>query len=180
MNDFRAILRQETADAHAELDAALIEYDLTTRVGLASYLSVHHVARDALSPTFQGHDGVRNTEILNDIKHDLAILGSVLPKNTVQARTDLHPLGLSYVIAGSSLGSKVLFKEWHHSKDPRVMSASKFMTSSKNSTDWLAFLKKTDSLQLSKVELSEAIDSANAVFLTYSAANIMIKTSLDD
>jgi len=181
VNKLRETLRKKTSKAHAKLDASLIIYDLKTQEGLSSYLSVHYLARESLSKMSKTFSGERaNIEKLKELRDDLKVLGVTPPENRLKVRSLTHPLGLTYVIAGSSLGSKLLYENWLLTDDEVVGCAGKFLTSAKDSTDWLAFLNKTDKLELSTDELDRVVATANAVFEVFEAANELVRLGLDD
>ena len=168
------ILRTQTRPAHKLLDEALIEHDLTTRRGLSDYLKVHYVARHNLDYAF---DATLNSEALTSIVNDLNTLGSKVPLlDYKKVKTDLHPLGLTYVIAGSSLGSKVLYKIWDSSSDQLVVKARDFMTKSKDSSEWDLFLAQTKSTDYSEQEIVSIVQAANFCFDVFKSANdLMIR-----
>jgi len=118
-------LKRETWPAHKRLDQALIKHDLTTQLGLSSYLEVHYIARQTLNATFSV---THKDSALELIRNDLTTLGVGEPLVLeTDSFTNPHPVGLTYVIAGSSLGSKVLYKVWSRSLDETVKRAGKFM-----------------------------------------------------
>ncbi len=181
MNAIRERLRVGTSASHSRLDASLIEYDLTTRAGLKAYLSVHFVARENLHRiSTEPNERQSHARKLGELRDDLRVLGSAPPTVRLDDFAIRHPLGLSYVIAGSSLGSKLLYKQWLLSDDDVVGRAGQFLTSAKDSSDWVDFLKKTDTLCLSDSELDEVVASANTVFAVFENANNIIRLALDD
>jgi len=102
-------LRDQTQKAHKRLDAALIKHDLTTVSGLSAYLSVHYLAGKHLETITLEPDCHKDiSRKISAIEADLDLLSVSSPdwKAAPQAR-NCHPLGLTYVIAGSALGSKL-------------------------------------------------------------------------
>lgn len=181
MNEIRSILREKTSAAHSDLDAALIKYDLKTQSGLGSYLSVHAIARQCIGESSKDfRDLIKNHAKIRDLRADLSVLGVSLPVCGMQRFNIIHPLGLIYVIAGSSLGSKILYKDWAMADDCVVKCAGKFLTSSKESADWVDFLERTDKLKLTQTELDDVVLTANTVFSIYKTANNIISQGLDD
>ena len=172
MNDLHSYLKSGTYQAHKALDAELIGYDLTDRFELSQYLCVHYLARTSLSEIMSFHNQKSsNQKMLNDIALDLKILEVEPPLLKVNlGKAISHSLGLTYVLAGSSLGSKVLYKQWTLSSDDRVKRAGHFMKSSKDSSDWKTFLARLDTLMLTRPEIEHVVASANCVFEIYQAA----------
>ena len=172
MNSLRAILREKTSDAHEALDAALIDYDLTSRSGLRDYLRVHYRARVQLTKLYSGHPiEVDHTQSLSALQSDLSVLGAKLPHPmNLELSGDLHPVGVTYVVAGSSLGSKLLFKHWSRAVDEKVRQAGTFMTRAKDNADWIKFLAYIDAADFSAKEIEHIVISANGCFAIFEAA----------
>jgi heme oxygenase len=165
----RKRLKIETALAHQRLDHALIKHDLTSRQGLSDYLRVHYIARYALNSTFSVHNNDKAISYLSD---DLATLGVTEPVVEIKKEIEApHPLGLTYVIAGSSLGSKVLFSVWNSSTDKTVKRAGKFMAFAKDSSDWRDFLAHIAMYDYSEEEIKRIVRSANYCFAVFESAN---------
>lgn len=180
MNDLHAYLRTSTCHAHKILDASLISYDLTEPLGLSQYLCVHYLARSALSKIMTlDNQKVSNQKKLNDIELDLEQLETEAPlfKSNLNEGV-FHMLGIDYVLAGSSLGSKVLYKHWSLATNEKVKQANHFMTSAKDSADWKTFLTRLDSLKLTRVEIEQVVATANHVFEIYQTAYEQINGTL--
>jgi heme oxygenase len=113
-----------------------------------------------------------NDKALGHISEDLATLGVTKPAfHTNEPLSAPHPLGLTYVIAGSSLGSKVLFKIWNTSTDDIVKRAGKFMSFAKDSSDWKDFLAHIETCVYSEEDTKTIIYSANYCFAVFESAN---------
>ena len=169
-------LRDQTQKAHKRLDAALIKHDLTTVSGLSAYLSVHYLAGKHLETITLEPDCHKDiSRKISAIEADLDLLSVSSPdwKAAPQAR-NCHPLGLTYVIAGSALGSKLLFKSWSSSSDANVLNAKNFMTYSKDSKLWNKFLSRAEKTSPKKAELNEVIEAANHCFGIFEAANAQL------
>ena len=179
MTDLRVRLRAETASSHARLDAALVTYDLTNRSDLSDYLSVHYLARLQIA-VIVSEDAARlsNQQKLADIRSDLEVLSLKPPQCMKRSNsTSYHPLGLTYVMSGSSLGSKLLYKHWATATDTIVQQAGTFITNSKDSSEWTFFLAHVKTLKVSHDEVSDIVASANSVFEIFEAANDQVKRS---
>lgn len=177
MNGLRLKLREDTKDAHTRLDQALIKYDLTTLSGLTSYLSVHYLARLHLSEILVGYEYLRDESArLDDLRLDFSTLCVRPPRwETGLINVPQHPLGLIYVMAGSSLGGKILYKNWSATPDPLVKSANHFVTNSKDSEMWTRFLAYIQTEKFSDQETNRIVKSANYCFEVFEAANEQMK-----
>ncbi len=177
MNALRVTLRDRTSEAHSKLDKALIVYDLSQLSGLTSYLKIHYLARQHLTKLLSGLDELRDeAERLEDLSKDLSALGAPLPNwSQPPDMSPQHPLGLIYVMAGSSLGSKLLYKQWDTSHDPLVKRADRFVTHAKNNDIWTRFLAYLDSHEFSSEETEHIIASANYCFSVFEAAHKDVK-----
>ena len=173
-------LRRETETAHKRLDDALIKHDLTTLSGLRSYLSVHFLARDYLQNIMTGYEALRDDkEKLSNLRADFDVLDMPLPQwKDMPDRESHHPLGLIYVIAGSALGSKLLYKHWSAASDPDVLEVKNFMTCAKDSRIWADFLVHLNANQFTPAETHDMILGAEYCFGVFEAANNQIVGSL--
>jgi heme oxygenase len=182
MNTLRHVLREETSDAHTQLDKALISYDLSQKDGLAKYLTIHHLARQHLTKMLSGLEDLRDDLArLEDLSMDLSTLGAPLPSWIITPdKSPKHPLGLIYVMAGSSLGSKILYKNWESSTDSSVKSANRFVTNAKNNDIWKRFLAYIERNEFSREETEDIISAANFCFTVFEAANNQLKSTAYD
>lgn len=173
MNSLRSTLRFETAIAHERLDQALCVYDLTTQRGLAQYLKVHLLACLHLNQltTDEGFRCEIATKI-SSIQADLGVLNTTLSSHKLPTSNAYqHPVGLTYVIAGSSLGGKLLFNDWAKTIDPVVKKAGKFMHSAKITDSWKKFLTYIDKNDFSSEEIEKIVSSANYCFGVFEYAH---------
>lgn len=179
MNTLRHVLREETSSAHTQLDQALISYDLSQKDGLTKYLTIHYLARLHLTKMLSSLENLRDDKArLEDLSMDLSLLGAPLPSWRVEPdQMPKHPLGLIYVMAGSSLGSKILYKNWESSTDSLVKSANRFVTNAKNNDIWRRFLTYIERNEFSSEETQDIISSANFCFAVFEAANNQLKSS---
>lgn len=180
MNTLRSTLRYETATAHERLDQALCVYDLTTQTGLAKYLKIHLLACLHLRGLTTDNDFRREIDAkVSSIQADLDVLNATLSSHKLPtSNAQQHPVGLTYVIAGSSLGGKLLFKDWAKSIDPVVQNAGKFMHSAKITDSWKKFLTYIDKHDFSSEEVEEIVSSANYCFGVFEFAHQAIAKEL--
>jgi len=166
-------LKEGTQQAHERLDKALIRYDLTTLPGLRAYLSVHFLARIHIQKILTGYENLRDDkEKLFSLRADFEGL-NVRPPSWREAPEigNYHPLGLIYVMAGSSLGSNLLFKQWSKAMDINVLSVNNFMTSAKDNQLWRNFLVHISNTSFSEAETKSIVAAANHCFSVFEAAD---------
>lgn len=115
-NALRFHLRQQTAEAHARLDAAVGEFD--SRESYGRYLHALLAFREPIE-TALGRatlpDDFKPRDIAQAIRADMIDLGIDPPGDTQPAaRTSLNTpsavLGTLYVLEGSALGARLLYK----------------------------------------------------------------------
>ena len=181
-NNLRFKLRSETQEAHNRLDMALIAHDLTTLCGLKAYLCVHFLARTHVQALLSGYEFLRDdAEKLACLKADFDIMGVAPPSWPGAPRAkQCHAVGLIYVMAGSALGSKLLYKTWRTASDSDVLSVHNFMTCAKDSQIWNKFLAYTESTRFSQSEVDSMVEAANYCFGIFEAANNHVLEGLQD
>lgn len=173
MNELRFTLRSKTTEAHKRLDEALCVYDLKTRIGLTQYLKVHLLACLHLNELVTSDDlRCEMYEKIIALRSDLKVLNAAPSLSDILLpKTYQHPLGLTYVIAGSSLGGKLLAKQWAKSRDPVVRNAGKFINNAKATDSWKRFLTYTELNSFNPEEVEKIISAANYCFSVYEAAH---------
>jgi len=173
MHKLRERLRADTATAHQALDDALGVYDLTRVTGVSNYLSVHYLARLHLCKYIEDTPNRwDNACRLSDLKSDLSALTCPLPHwGEGLSVQKCHMLGLTYVIAGSSLGSKILYKRWLCATNERVKKAGRFLESSRNSVSWNKFLEDINEADFTEGEVQQIVAAANHGFSIFQVAN---------
>ena len=169
----RFLLRSETRDSHSRLDAALITHDLTTLPGLRAFLSVHYLARMHLQKILSGYEFLRDdSEKIAMLCADFDIMDVPLPRwETEPEIGDFHSLGLIYVMAGSALGGKLLYKQWSAAQDTHVLNVKNFMTGAKDHQCWNGFLSYINAQRFDPMEMDKMIVAANYSFGVFEAAN---------
>ena len=181
-NNLRFKLRNETQEAHNRLDAALVAHDLTTISGLRAYLCVHFLAGTHMQNLLCGYDFLRDdAEKLAFLRADFEIMGGTPPSWPDAPRAkECHAVGLIYVMAGSALGSKLLYKTWRTASDDDVLSVHNFMTYAKDSKIWHKFLDYTENTLFSESEVESMVEAANYCFGIFEAANNQVLKGLRD
>ncbi len=108
-NSLRDALRRSTRDAHASTEAAFADFDLNRVDGLGRALRAHSVALSALIPSVvsRPHHHEVCVSLLNLANGGLRALDIAIPVSE-RSISDLHPLGVAYVVLGSRLGARVV------------------------------------------------------------------------
>ncbi|WPZ33952.1 biliverdin-producing heme oxygenase [Thalassobaculum sp. OXR-137] len=106
-------LRRETRALHQRTEALLQHLDIRTRAGLDSFLLVHHAVVMPMERRLAASDMTRRWPFrLTDLLVEDLEERALKPTAGVPAARfeDADPVGLSYVLGGSRLGSRVLLK----------------------------------------------------------------------
>lgn len=141
---FRAQLRQDTHPRHIRIEAAFDTLDITRRDDLRIFLEAHALALtglpDILDPDWPYWAGeVRR--LSSALRDDIAAVGGSDPAGlagNLMAGFPVppHPLGISYVIAGSRLGSQILAKRLRDHQEPDSGLMSKYLSHSLQPDAW--------------------------------------------
>lgn len=176
MNALRLKLRNGTHHAHKRLDQGLASCDLSTRDGLIDFLSVQYLARTHIAEHICGYEQLRDDdEKLADLKADFAGLGIAPPRwADTPPISSHHALGYAYVLAGSSLGGRILYQNWASTTDPAVRRSHAFITNSKCQNMWRQFTAYITSHTFNAQETEQIVQSAISCFEVFEAANAQI------
>jgi len=166
----RTRLREETRAAHLRLDEIAKDLDLAHYADVSIFAVAHHAAYSALDKAFQGDFALTRLR-LDKATQDIHALG--LP-TTGLAIADIpsamSELGVTYVIAGSHLGAKVLTKQWSKTRDPRVNAASHLLRDEVLEREWAAVLTTLKSLPATGRGADDVVAGAIACFDLFRAA----------
>lgn len=112
-NTLRGYLRDNTAPQHERLDRRMSGFDLTTRAGYARFLLVQYQARVGIEDWCALHcpPALRAPSGLPRLRADLADLGRRLPSHSPIFSSEGDPLGVAYVLAGSTLGNTMIARQ---------------------------------------------------------------------
>lgn len=103
-------LKLATRLEHKRVDRALSRFDLADADDYAAFLDLNHSALTALRPHWRSADDADFAGLVGALTTDLVNLGAE-PSTEVQPISGpIDGLGLSYVVRGSRLGSKILRK----------------------------------------------------------------------
>lgn len=107
----RDFLRSETAGLHAQLDA-MVEPLFATPQGYRSYLAANHGFRSAIEPAAHA-EGWAVQHLVPFIAQDLADLSTeaLPPQGTLEAASAGHMAGRLYVLEGSAVGARLLYRQ---------------------------------------------------------------------
>lgn len=120
--NLRARLRAETQDVHEKLDNALGFLDVSETEGQRLFLKGNAYAFAELI----GHSSTARDLLIHRLKlanEDLASFGvSPVEIRFPAGEVPLDELGVSYVVAGSHLGAKVLMRRWNTPTEKKFLS----------------------------------------------------------
>lgn len=99
-----------TRDEHNGIDLALLRFNLADAGDYAAFLNLNHAALTALRPHWRSEDEADFAGLVDALATDLIELGSEQSAGIDPFPGPIDGLGLSYVVRGSRLGSKILRK----------------------------------------------------------------------
>jgi heme oxygenase len=175
-------LREQTAAAHAELDAAVGDFSSLENYGryLQSQLMFRERAEASLAHAEfpEWFRGWRPRPIAGAIRQDLADMKIPMPPPAVSGDTD-NPgnpsalLGTLYVLEGSSLGARVLFKRAKDLGLSETFGARHLALQADDKESWRRFL---EILEHQGAPGEQAIDPHEAVRASVAAFGLARKS----
>lgn len=161
-DSLRGRLRDATAVAHARLDARVGDaFDdvATYTVFLQGMHAFVRCARNVLGPV----DDLEACEAA--LADDLAVLGRpcAASSDDVAPTRELARLGWRYVVAGSSMGARVLLRRAQVLGFDATHGA-RYLALHARGDAWTSLVATLESLQLPAAGVREACDGANAAF----------------
>lgn len=178
MQPLRTTLKLETNAEHRQLDDLLSELQLETRKGLVQFLQMQEAAMSKIEPLLVQAKFRGPPSHLSLIRSDLQSLGVSKSVNFSVNYKPLHPVGLTYVIAGSHFGNKVLRAQWALSEDLAVLSAKNFLTSDLMRDYWPYFLSYLRDNDFDDAERTHIIESAKSCFQIFGAAYMSLEKAV--
>lgn len=140
--DLRTLLRQTTAAAHCEVERLYDTLDLTCVPDLRTFLLAHHMAVAAIGRALDRTGGDDPFGLLPLIRSDLEALDCRrMPDPCPGPERSLHPAGLTYVVAGSRLGARILHRRAARAPARRVRAATCYLAAADGDglwSDWQA------------------------------------------
>ncbi|WP_156807835.1 biliverdin-producing heme oxygenase [Henriciella marina] len=167
------------------MDALFSQHDLSTRNGLSSVLRAHSVALNrtlsALSNQTSTYAKTLQTMIAA-IDEDLKALDEAVPgeRHFADPAPDVHPLGLIYVIAGSTLGARILLSDIQASGDPKVAAATRYFACPATSEMWKSVSKTLKCWSGQPHEENKIVTSAQTAFSWFEAAHSTVQKASND
>lgn len=126
--DFRTLLREETRTDHEQLDKLFTRVDIATVAGFVQFAQVHVVCFDAMRAQADGDSWAAThlVSMASCLRDDLSMLGAtcVVKSQPIVDRCD--PLAIEYMVAGSRLGSRILYKRWAGGSNARLRAAGHY------------------------------------------------------
>jgi len=165
---FHSVLRETTRREHELIDARLSLLDLTTIQSYRIFLNIHYSALRSLAVAWRREDHQEFGGLLDRLRADLAALGAAVDERILPVDAALapaHRLGVSYVIRGSRLGSKLLSR-----RVPEQLSNSYLVH--EPALPWPMFLRELD-LQAEDSGYhaqAQIVEGAKLAFAAFAAA----------
>ena len=120
--NLRIYLRTETRSLHEDVDGAFAPLDLSRREDYVRFLQAHHAALAPLERARAAADWPSGLPAPLDaaplVAADLADLGEE-PGTAIELAPGFEPVGVTYVLAGSRMGNKLLRQQVHEATDGR-------------------------------------------------------------
>lgn len=161
----REHLRSHTRRDHEQLDKALASLDLSRQQDYARFLRFHAVARAGIEDWLSRHAPAEACppQQLSLIEDDLAALGAIPPSSTPAFEAPAENwLGVSYVVAGSHLGNRMLLKQIDATSQPHAFLSGEAMQ------DYWKHLRPALEESVGGREANENAASARAAFTHFS------------
>jgi heme oxygenase len=177
----REVLRHNTAEAHARLDARLGTLDLH---GLSGYRRFLEANAAALLPLERALIKAGVARMFADwemrsrreaILEDLACLGGAADELPAPRLDVAGVLGTMYVLEGSRLGARYLLKNAEASPDPRIAAATAYLRHGAAEHLWQSFLPKLESHGAALGDQDGVIAGAQRAFDLFAEAAARLK-----
>jgi heme oxygenase len=175
----RAILRRQTSEAHARLDALASRLDLSRGADYGVFLAA---SACALIPLEERLDMAGIADLLPDwperrrseaVRADLAGLG--LPPLAAMALPPEPPgpdwlPGAAYALEGSRLGARLLLRQVQAGADPLATGNMRYLRHGEGRPYWQSFLAALDGAQRRGLDMTQAVAGALLVLSVFEAA----------
>lgn len=170
------MLRAATADLHAKVDARFAGSFDGSAAHYAGFLSAmaavlppleRALERAGVHRTMPDWEQRRRAALLLD---DLEALGAAPPREADPPPVDgeARQLGIVYVLEGSRLGGKRLMRRALGHPDPRVRTATRYLSHGAGLDLWPTFLARLESSPAVTSAPEEAVAGARATFALFS------------
>lgn len=169
--NFRTILREATRPEHDRLDGMFTALDIAAHAGFARFVSVHLACFTAMSeraPT-GGHAHGLLCEMTQRLGLDNALLSGAEAGDGIALPACIDPRAIDYLVAGSRLGSKVLFKRWAGSSDPVVQRAHHYFSLDSDPSFWRATCDALAAIDPAGPEAKRIVADTKALFGLFSS-----------
>lgn len=180
----RIVLRRETADLHADLDALLSRTDFDDREAYADFLTRQAgplfaiesaLEHAAIAATLGDWPRRRRTEAM---RADCAALGThavvgagARDSIAVMAFADTDAMfGALYVLEGSRLGAKFLVRHARASKDETVRAATAYLGHGEGTPFWSTFLEALRQRETKGLDQTALVQGARDAFASFIAS----------
>jgi heme oxygenase (biliverdin-IX-beta and delta-forming) len=184
------ILKEETKRLHAETEKSLNakrifsadfrenEYVEILRILYRSHQVLENqldsISAPSLAAFYRSHYSPLHLLIKKDLAHHDSSIESDTILQTIDTN-DLNALGILYVLKGSSLGGKHIYKQLRDNRGGEFSLQFYKASSSQTLEEWKAFCESMEDLDLSPEETDQVIDGAKLAFTTFIQASAEIR-----
>jgi len=185
-----AVLKEETKRLHAQTEKSLNakrifsadfrvnEYVEILQILYTSHLVLENLLENISDPTLRTFCKSYYNALHPQIKKDLEYHDATLEQDTVLKTidtNDLNALGILYVLKGSSLGGKYIYKQLQDTSEEKFSIQFYKASSSQSLEEWKTFCDALEDLDLSPEETNQVVDGAKLAFKTFIQAGSEIK-----
>lgn len=169
--DLRSDLRDRTRPEHTLTEAAFSRFNISTAEGFAGFLRAHDCALNWLTCCFDKRNpyAVDLSALRQKISADLQALGFSRSRHRLMLDGPGHPVGASYVLAGSNLGNQLQLDQLRSSNPALAETASAYLSGADLKPVWKRLVIDLKAGVWSS-DSSEIIDAAKNTFSAYRAA----------
>ena len=160
--NLRSLLRTHTSDVHKRLDDTV--GDLSTAEAYKAFVSRSYVFRSAVEPSIRAHQNWIPLTLVGALRDDVADLGGGLVDMPVlePASNWSANLGRLYVLEGSSVGAKLLYRRALALGFTSSHGARHLALQANDAARWRHFLSLLDAVE--GADLDEALSGAQGLF----------------
>ena len=166
----RSQLKQWTTKTHARLDQRMSMLVLADRADYTAFLRTHQAAYAILLRGVPSQHWFSATLCcaLADLSADLGQLGvDPMQLDGLTPKTDIHPLAIAYVIAGSHFGKHVLRRRWSRSDDDLVLSAGAYLSNRALKDAWARLMAEFETISAPEQAVRQLGPDADGVFALF-------------
>jgi len=179
--DFRHALRERTRTDHDLLDRMITTLDIAQLHDFRVFLQIHHccfLVMQSLSLD-QGLSTAPLSNMIDGLAMDLDIVSCNQSEIDLPIPSALDPLSIDYMVAGSRLGSKILYKRWSASTHPCVQRANTYFGQTSDPKLWSETCRALSAVPSTSERADIIVEDTKTQFQLFAAAFAKIVTAED-